>query len=166
MIDKLIDWIQSTVSSCFLQITKLNFFYIFIFVQCKWLIVKFGIRRSFQKMNTTWISLWILFIKLESTVSCCAKPWLKLSALQFSRHTQSWQRWHFLQFILILSCTKMPTLPSLCTAGKLELNNCQLPLLTIIAKYGVLITDWGSLYYVLLEVSTSKIALWNKNAFQ
>ena len=35
-----------------------------------------------------------------------------------------------------------------------------LALLTIIAKYGVLIREWDGLYYALLEVSMNKIALW------
>ena len=30
----------------------------------------------------------------------------------------------------------------------------------IIAKYGILISEWGDLYYALLEVSMNKIALW------
>ena len=33
-------------------------------------------------------------------------------------------------------------------------------LLEIITKYGVLISEWGGLYYALLEVSMNKIALW------
>ena len=33
-------------------------------------------------------------------------------------------------------------------------------LLAIVAKYGVLISTWGGLYYALLEVSMNKIALW------
>ena len=32
-------------------------------------------------------------------------------------------------------------------------------LLEIITKYGVLISEWGGLYYALLEVSMNKIAL-------
>ena len=37
-------------------------------------------------------------------------------------------------------------------------NNSDHSLMTIIAKYGVLISKWGGLYYVLLEVSRNKIA--------
>ena len=33
-------------------------------------------------------------------------------------------------------------------------------LLEIIAKCGILISEWGGLYYALLEVSMDKIALW------
>ena len=33
-------------------------------------------------------------------------------------------------------------------------------LLAIIVKHGVLISEWGGLYFALLEVSLSKIALW------
>ena len=36
-------------------------------------------------------------------------------------------------------------------------------LLEIIAKYGVLIIEWGDLNYTLLELSIDKIALWKKN---
>ena len=39
---------------------------------------------------------------------------------------------------------------------------CNVSLLAIIAKYGVLIREWGGLYDTLLEVSMNKIALWLK----
>ena len=44
---------------------------------------------------------------------------------------------------------------------KLESNKVSLDaLLEIIAKYGVLINEWGDLYYALLEGSMNKITLW------
>ena len=47
---------------------------------------------------------------------------------------------------------------TICTSQQLFLTRFHFPLLSIIAKYSVLISEWDCLYYALLKVSMNKIA--------